>query len=233
MLTVHSGSPGDGRGYVLTGSRLEQARAVALENYAPLVHRERRFEVHLAEYEWRRKGLSDTPETFIARYERNMRPLLEQVEYCRVFPKKPGSRQPVGRFAKWEQAGARPDEWRARYLRNVEGELEIDLRPEVLDDKLFWWWMFPGGAPFWTVFFTTMGRFDAAAYFARVEDPTCIRNWYKDSSGILLKFGKEATSRNDRLALRLHASMTLSVIASPPNVERLFRLAVEHAIFNF
>lgn len=220
---------------MLTGDRLDRRRASALESDGPLVRIERRFEVYLGEYEWRRQSLLDTPESFVDRHARYVRPMLERVVQSPVFAvPTPGTPwKPVGKLAQWERAGVRPDEWQRRYFREVDGLLEVELRQEVLDDSLFWWWMIPGGAPYWPIFLTTLERFDAASFFSRVEDPTCVRNAYRGPVAKLLTFAKQQTQANDRIALRLHARMALSVIASPANVARLFEIAVSHAAFNF
>ena len=191
--------------------------------------------MHLAEYEWRRHSVRDTPESFVVRYNDYVRPLLVQMERCRLFavPRQEGQWEPVGLYAEWERAGVRQDEWRASYIAEVQGELEIELRPDVLDDVLFWWWMLPGNAPFQTLLLTAMGRFDAPGYFSRVEDPVFIRGAYGAIVTQLHGYAKQETKANDRIAFWPQRRLVLSVIASPANVARLFEVAVSHGRFNF
>lgn len=202
------------------------------ELYAPKVRRERHFEVNLRDTTT--QVPRDPPEPFFRRYDRVIRPLLEIAESCRLFRFEQEGRleQMPGLAGIWARDGVTLEQveaWRAGYVVRVDGEPCIDLRPEVLDDRLFWWWVYPAGGDLRPVLVTSLGKFDAAGYFARTHYPRAVGRMFQDSFRSAFAYAKGETTRRKHVAFLLSAQMRLSVIASAARLVELFELALAHA----
>ncbi len=201
-------------------------RHALLERFGAGVRRRRRFEVDLfdptaLEESWK-------VEIFREFHRRTLRPWLENVASCKIFqePPNPLAQDFLDRVgAKLARRGARPAEWLARYVKARGEEKHLMLTPEVLDDELFWWWALTQPSRIAMVFLVPCSEFDWVGFFRGVYDP----QQYGGSRPTTLRVALKETKRNAMVAFLLSSSLTASVVASSPNVEKLFRLAVEHA----
>jgi hypothetical protein len=154
---------------------------------------------------------------------------LGEVQKCRVFHHDDSSLPDWHREskqAKLERVGARPAEWRAAYTTR-EGEQEhLLLTPEVIDDELFWWWALTQRPSMGMVFLVTIADYDWVSFFQRAYEPHIVGG----SRPPELLVAKQETRRNGMAAFILSNNLEASVVASSPNIEKLFRIAVDHAV---
>jgi len=169
-------------------------------------------------------------EVFRDFHRRTLRPFLDHVTRCRVFRVPADQALPdwlqSRREAKWERVGARPAEWCAAYIKQHGKEDRLLLTPEVFDDELFWWWAVTQPPSIGIVYFVPLADFDWVAFFKHSYDPQQIGG----SQPSILRDAKQETRRNAMVAFLLSNELSARVVASAPNVELLFRLAVEHAV---
>ena len=191
------------------------------------MRRKRRFEIKLVDPT--APGYSFERDFFKDFHRRTLRPLLENVARCRVFQEPPDPRTEwvQNRIdAKLESEGARPADWRAAYIQRDGEEEYLLLTPEVLDDELFWWWALTQPSSTGMLFLVPLADFDWVRFFQRGYDP----QQYGGSRPHILRDAKQETRRNGMVAFLISNSLTASVVASGPNVEQLFQMAVEHAV---
>lgn len=230
--------------------------------HAPRVRKSRHFEVHLQDPT--APVVSVDPAAFAGPWERTLRPLLGQIEHCRLIvhedaklrrkSESPRQLAPEQWFAvliqhratldtfsatdtrnllaMWATAGARPEHWLRVYVRDEGGEWEVNLTPEVLNDQMFWWWTFCGRSGLRPVLLTSLGRFDASAFFALTYDPFVVGGGEGTKSWATpLRFAKRETARAERVSFLIHSDeLYLSVVASAKSSEQLFLTAVNHAV---
>jgi hypothetical protein len=188
------------------------------------VRRKRSFDVSL--FDPTSSGQPFERETFREFHRSILRPFLGEMLKCRVFHRDDsGLPDPEGRQARLERLGARPAEWRVAYTQDGEEKLLL-LTPEVMDDELFWWWAITQPPSMRMVFLVTLAEFDWVAFFQHAYEPHRMGG----SRPPELEIAKQETRRNGMAAFTIGNDLHVSVVASSPNIERLYQIAVDHAI---
>jgi hypothetical protein len=168
-------------------------------------------------------------DTFGEFHRTTLRSWLGKVEKCRIFSHDDSTLPDwhrESRQSKLEHVGARPAEWLAAYTTRKGEQEHLLLTPEAIDDELFWWWALTQRPSMGMVFLVTIADYDWVSFFQRAYEPHIVGG----SRPPELDIGKQETRRNGMAAFILSNNLEASVVASSPNIEKLFGIAVDHAI---
>ncbi|HKV70416.1 MAG TPA: hypothetical protein VJN62_04170 [Gemmatimonadales bacterium] len=192
------------------------------------VRRTRRFTLRLVDPVTRPDRTFITPEAFFGPYDRAIRPLLEKATRCRVFFR-PGIRGTLDpRSAKAiAERGEDPQRWGSYLDASAEGEVPLPLSRAVLDDRLFWWWMFVRPAGCWTPFVVPVRELELGTCLRETYDPHFSR-WSFDADSAIMRaftFAKGETSSGAFVTFIPMHRNGLEVVAKVSEAERLFREA--------
>jgi hypothetical protein len=213
--------------------RTASLRRSMLRTDLPRVRRSRHFWVEMVDHPTLVQDPQDRSlPTFASYFERQWRPALARVDHIAVFPPATAAvHVPPAFLAEWQAAGARPDHWQAAYVVERGGQATLDLRPEVLEDLAFWWWTFWSFGAMRLAMVWTLDNFDAPALFRELYDPKFISN--SRLAQPQERYARQQTARQERVAIVRGGQMgSVSVIAGAPQIERLFRIAVEHVQYS-
>ena len=121
-----------------------------------------------------------------------------------------------------------PDELTPHFAFSVPaGDVEVNLASDALNTPLFWWWLFCGGLGS-TVFLVNPDIVGAPSFWQRTMDPTDFTG--KPTHGA--RYALRETIRSTRVAMTIGPWLEFTTYAAAPTIERLYRTAVESAVFS-
>ena len=176
-----------------------------------------------------RSERDDLAALFAELYTPLVRPLLALASECWIHDiDRLGDPTRIG--AEFEQSEAMEEHWRGAFLERVDADARVNLdAPEILDDRLFWWWVIRSGTR--PVLRIDRGRLDIGALFPLLYDPVCVTNLRKIRSGSAQRRLNALSRRGDLACVVdwMPYKIVVTWFAKAPELLALFEAAVAQA----